>query len=104
MKTIISIFIILLRSSLKKGKPSERETVETVIDVGVGIISPPWRVNSKLRSLITVSPAGVLRTTVFMILKMRSKYFNFPKGILSDKSFLSGLNDFLFYKAISYFA
>ena len=66
-------------SSLKKGKPSERETVETVIDVGVGIISPRLKswVNSKLRSLITVS-------TVFMIFKMRSKYFNF-------KSFLSGL-------------
>ena len=92
MKTIISIFIILLRSSLKKGKPSERETVETVIDVGVGIISPRLKswVNSKLRSLITVS-------TVFMILKMRSKYFNF-------KSFLSALNNFFFYKAISYFA
>ena len=53
-------------SPLKKGKLSEIETarlipmnrdgqVETVIDVGVGIISPPWRVNSKLRSLITVS-------------------------------------------------
>ena len=68
-------------SSLKKGKPSERETVETVIDVGVGIISPRLKswVNSKLRSLITVS-------TVFMIFKMRSKYFNF-------KSFLSGLID-----------
>ena len=51
--------------------------VETVIDVGMGIISPPWWVNSKLRSFITVS-------TVFMIFKMRSKYFNF-------KSFLSGL-------------
>jgi len=73
-------------SSLKKGKPSERETVETVIDVGVGIINPRLKswVNSQLRSLITVS-------IVFIIFKIRSKYFNFPKGILSDKSFLSGL-------------
>ena len=88
-------------SSLKKGKPSERETarltpmnrdgqVETVIDVKEGIISPRLKswVNSKLRSLITVS-------TVFMIFKMRSKYFNFPRGTLSDKSFLSGLKNLI---------
>ena len=75
-------------SPLKKGELLEKETVETVIDVGVGIISPRLKswVNSKLRSLITV-------LTVFMIFKMKSKYLNFPKGILSDKSFLSGLNN-----------
>jgi len=36
-------------SSLKKGKPSERETVETVIDVGVGIINP------RLKSWVNIS-------------------------------------------------
>ena len=82
-------------SSLKKGKPSERETarltkvgqVETVIDVGVGIISPPWRVNSKLRSFITV-------LTVFMIFKMRSKYFNF-KSFLSELIFNLKISNFV---------
>lgn len=44
-------------------------------------------VDKNLRDLITV-------LTVSSIFKMMSRYFTFPKGILSDKPFLSGLTTF----------
>ena len=80
---------IQIMSPLKKGIILQKETVETVGSFGLCFINPQLKlgVNSKLRSLITVS-------TVFMIFKIRSKYFNF-------KSFLNGLNNrienFLYY-------